>query len=52
VPGLFLIFERHVVDLSGVENLDQALALAASEVAALSSETAIALITVPRDYTR
>jgi N-methylhydantoinase A len=52
VPGLFLIFERHVVDLSGVENLDQALALAASEVAALSPETAIALIAVPRDYTR
>lgn len=47
-PGLFLIFERHVVDLSGVENLDQALALASSELQPLSPETPIALIAVPR----
>jgi hypothetical protein len=48
VPGLFLIFERHVVDLSGVENLDQALALAASELSSVSHDLPIALIAVPR----
>ena len=47
VPGLFLIYERHVVDLSGVENLEQALALAASELDGLADDAPVALIGVP-----
>ena len=48
VPGLFLIFERHVVDLSGVETLAQALALAESELAPVSRDLPVAVIAVPR----
>jgi N-methylhydantoinase A/oxoprolinase/acetone carboxylase beta subunit len=47
VPGLFLMFERHVVDLSGVETLEQALALATSELDGLASDTPVVLIGVP-----
>jgi N-methylhydantoinase A/oxoprolinase/acetone carboxylase beta subunit len=47
VPGLFLLFEGHVVDLSGVETLDQALALAASELDGLADDVPVALVAVP-----
>jgi len=47
VPGLFLMFERHVVDLSGVETLEQALALAASELDGLGDDVPVVLIGVP-----
>ena len=47
VPGLFLLFEDHVADLSGVETLAQALALAASELERLSGDASIALVGVP-----
>lgn len=46
VPGLFLMYERHLVDLSGVETLDQAVALAASELNGLADDVAVALIGV------
>ena len=46
-PGLFLLYATHVIDLSGVETLAQAMALARSEVAELAADEAIALIGVP-----
>jgi N-methylhydantoinase A/oxoprolinase/acetone carboxylase beta subunit len=47
VPGLFLLFDGHVVDLSGVETLDQALALAASELEGRADDVPVALVAVP-----
>ena len=47
VPGLFLMYERHVIDLSGVETVEQAVALAASELEDLSRDAPVALIGVP-----
>jgi N-methylhydantoinase A len=47
VPGLFLIYGRHLIDLSGVETLEQAMALAASELDGLAEDVAVALIGVP-----
>ena len=45
--GLFLLYEDHVADLSGVETLAQAMALAASELERLDGEASIVLIGVP-----
>jgi hypothetical protein len=47
VPGLFLMYERHVIDLSGVETVEQAVALAASELEDLTDDAPVALIGVP-----
>ena len=47
VPGLFLMYERHVIDLSGIETLEQAMALAASELDGLADDAPVALIGVP-----
>jgi N-methylhydantoinase A/oxoprolinase/acetone carboxylase beta subunit len=47
VPGLFLIYEHHVADLSGVETLAQAVALAASELETLDGHVPTVLITIP-----
>jgi N-methylhydantoinase A len=48
-PGLVLLHGRHVVDLSGVEDLAQAQALAASETESLPQDSTIVLIAMPRD---
>lgn len=48
VPGLLMMFERHVIDLSGVETLEQALGLAADELGDRDEDTAVALIAIPR----
>ena len=45
--GLFLLYEDHVADLSGVETLAQAVALAASELERLDGEASIVLVGVP-----
>jgi N-methylhydantoinase A/oxoprolinase/acetone carboxylase beta subunit len=47
VPGIFLIFERHVVDLSGVETLEQASALANSELDGVADDVPVVLVGVP-----
>ena len=47
VPAIVLLFERHLVDLSGVETLAQAEALAASELEGLAEDVAVALVAVP-----
>jgi N-methylhydantoinase A/oxoprolinase/acetone carboxylase beta subunit len=47
VPGLFLLYETHSADLSGVETLSQAIALAASELEKLNPDAPIVLIGVP-----
>ena len=46
-PGLVLLFERHLVDLSGVESLAQALALATSELDGKPANLAVALVAMP-----
>jgi N-methylhydantoinase A/oxoprolinase/acetone carboxylase beta subunit len=46
-PGLFLLYEHHVADLSGVETLAQAIALAASELEGLDGDAPVVLIGVP-----
>ena len=46
-PGLFLLHGPHVIDLSGVETLAQAVALARGEVAGLPADERLALIGVP-----
>ena len=46
-PRILMMHGRHLVDLSGVETLDQALALAASEIAGLDGDAAIALVAAP-----
>ena len=47
VPGLFLLYEHHVADLSGVETLAQAVALAASELEGLDGDAPVVLVGVP-----
>ena len=47
VPGLLLLFDRHVVDLSGVESLAQALALASSELESVARDALLVLIGMP-----
>ena len=47
VPGLLLLHGRHVVDLSGVESLAQALALAESELAEIADDAPVALVGMP-----
>ena len=42
--GLLLLFGAHLVDLSGVETLDQAVALARSETETLSEDTVVGVI--------
>ena len=44
VPGLLLVFDRHLVDLSGVETLEQATALAASSLEDAEADAPIVLI--------
>jgi len=46
-PGLVLLYERHLVDLTGVEDLEQAQALATSELDGKPAETVVALIAMP-----
>ena len=46
-PGLLLMFARHVVDLSGVETLEQALALASSELNDLADNDRVIVIGLP-----
>jgi N-methylhydantoinase A len=46
-PGIVLLYERHLVDLTGVEDLEQAQALAKSELDGKPTDTAIALIAMP-----
>jgi hypothetical protein len=41
------MYERHVIDLSGVETVEQAVALAASELEDLTDDAPVALIGVP-----
>jgi len=43
-PGLLMAFDRHLVDLSGVETLEQALALATAELGDRPADTTVALI--------
>ena len=47
VPGLLLLFERHIVDLSGVETLAQALALVDSELDGQPADLTLALVGLP-----
>jgi N-methylhydantoinase A/oxoprolinase/acetone carboxylase beta subunit len=47
VPGLVLLHGRHLVDLSGVESREQAMALATSELEAVAPDTEIVLIAFP-----
>jgi N-methylhydantoinase A/oxoprolinase/acetone carboxylase beta subunit len=46
-PGLVLLYDRHLVDLTGVEDLEQAQALAISELDGKPAETVVALIAMP-----
>ncbi len=46
-PGLLMMFARHVVDLSGVETLEQALALAGSELNGLAGDEGVIVISLP-----
>ena len=46
-PGLVLLHERHLVDLSGVEDLAQALALTKSELDGKPPEMTVALVAMP-----
>lgn len=46
-PGLVLLYERHLVDLTGVEDLAQALALAKSELEGKPADVAVVVIAMP-----
>jgi len=46
-PDMFVIVGAHVVDLSGVNSADQALAVARSEFDGLPADAPVALISVP-----
>ena len=41
------MYERHVIDLSGVETVEQAVALAASELENLYDDAPVVLVGVP-----
>jgi N-methylhydantoinase A/oxoprolinase/acetone carboxylase beta subunit len=47
VPGIFLLYERHVIDLSGVETPEQATALAAGELEGFGDDEPVVLVGVP-----
>ncbi|MFM9939862.1 MAG: hydantoinase/oxoprolinase family protein [Hyphomicrobiaceae bacterium] len=47
VSGLWLLIGRHVVDLSGVETLEQAQALARSEMDGVTATATLSIIAVP-----
>ena len=47
-PGVLLLHGRHIVDLSGLETMAQALALASSELEGVAGETGLALIGMPQ----
>jgi hypothetical protein len=47
VPGLFLLHGHHVADLSGVESLEQAKALAASELDGQERDAPTVLVGIP-----
>jgi hypothetical protein len=46
-PGLFLIYDRHVIDLSSVETLEQAQALAAAELDGSGNDVPVLLVALP-----
>ncbi len=48
VPGLLMMFERHVIDLSGVETLEQARALAAAELDGHGPDMPVVVVAIPR----
>ena len=50
--SLFLLYAQHVADLSAVETLSQAAALAATEVEGLAADHPVVLIGVPASTTR
>ncbi len=47
IPALIVLHGRHLIDLSGVEALDQAVALATAELQDLPGDTAVAVIGIP-----
>jgi N-methylhydantoinase A len=47
-PGVLMLHGRHIVDLSALETVQQALALASSELEGLSADTGLALIGMPQ----
>jgi N-methylhydantoinase A len=47
-PGLLLLYGRHILDLSGLETLSQALALAMSELEGVDGDSNLALIGMPQ----
>ncbi|MBS0242792.1 MAG: hydantoinase/oxoprolinase family protein [Proteobacteria bacterium] len=49
-PGLVLLHDRHLVDLSGLEDLAQTQALAADELAGLDVATGVVLIAMPAGH--
>jgi N-methylhydantoinase A/oxoprolinase/acetone carboxylase beta subunit len=49
-PGIVLLHGRHLADLTGVEDLAQAQALARSELDGTPGETAVALIAIPSGH--
>ena len=46
-PDMFMIAGRRVVDLSGVNSIDQAMAVTRSELDGLTADASIALIGIP-----
>lgn len=50
VAGLWLVVRRHVIDLSGVESLAQATALAMSEIETATPDETLILIGVPAGH--
>ena len=46
-PGMVLLYERHLVDLSGIEDLAQAKALTESELQGKPDGMAVAVIAMP-----
>ena len=46
-PSLLLLFERHLVDLSGVEDLAQAVALTRGELQTRASSVPVAVVAMP-----
>lgn len=49
-PSLLLLYDRHLVDLSGVEDLTQALALTASELRERRPDTPVVVIAMPATH--
>ncbi|MEZ5853111.1 MAG: hydantoinase/oxoprolinase family protein [Hyphomicrobiaceae bacterium] len=47
VPAIIMLHGRHLIDLSGVEALDQAVALAMAELQEVPGDTPVAIIGIP-----